>query len=113
MSYRENLEVYHPLDVEKYLEVLKTEHGAIEHPAQRGSFLIGEPKLPFYKPQKTEDHAFILGFNWVPLSASLLKALVDHPELAPDETLIRWTEEQELIFEATLGDLRQRFSPKA
>ena len=45
-------------------------------------------------------------FNYVPLPDSLLEALVEHAELFPDDILVRWTQEQDLYFEATLGQLR-------
>ena len=107
MSIRENIQFFHHVDIEKYLQVLKTEYSAQEHPTQPNSFLI-ENGPPFYKPQQIEDHVSILGFNNIPLSEHLLQALIDHPELAPDDVIVRWTQEQDLILEATLGELRRQ-----
>ena len=107
MSIHENIEIFHPLDVDEYLRVLKKDFNAHEHPAQPDSFLVGEPGLPFYKPKQMEDHVSVLSFNKVPLSDLLIEALIDHPELVPDEVIIRWTQEQELIVETTMGDLRK------
>jgi hypothetical protein len=42
-----------------------------------------------------------------------LQALIEHPELASDETVVRWTQEQELVLESTLGDLRKRLAQDA
>ena len=107
MSIHENIEIFHPLDVEEYLSVLKDEFNGHEHPTQPDSFLVGEPELPFYKPKQLEDHVSILSFNKVPLSDFLLEALIGHPELAPDNVIVRWTQEQDLIIETTIGDLRK------
>ena len=107
MSIRENIEIYHQLDPEKFLGILKDEYGAREHPAQPESYLIDDPELPFYKPQQLEDHVSILGFTFVPLSNILIQAIIDHAELVPDEVLVRWTQEQELIIEKTIGELRE------
>jgi len=106
MSLRENIELFHQLDIDKYLDVLKQDFGVRDHPSQTNSFLVGDPGLPFYKPRQAEDHISILGFNYVPLPSILLQAMVDHPELIPDGAFVRWTAEQELIMESYLGDLR-------
>lgn len=42
MSYKENLEIYSPIDIEQYTQVLKTECGAKDHPMKAGSLLIGD-----------------------------------------------------------------------
>jgi hypothetical protein len=97
MSLRENIQIFHPLDIERYLQILKTEYGAREHPQQDGAYLIDG--LPFYAPQQAEDHVFVLGFNMVPLSHLVIQALADHPELISDDVLVRWTQEQDVIFE--------------
>lgn len=107
MSIRENIEIFHHFDIEEYLNVLKDEFHAREHPAQPGSFLVEEPGLPFYKPKQMEDHVSILSFNGVPLSETLLQALMEHPEMIPDDMVVRWTQEQDLIMETTIGDLRK------
>ena len=107
VSIHENIEIFHPLDVDEYLTVLKKEFNAHEHPAQPNSFLIGEPGLPFYKPKQMEGHVSVLGFNKIPLSDLLLEALIKHPELVSEEAIVRWTQEQELIVETTMGDLRK------
>jgi len=107
MSLRENIQFFHQIDPEKYLDVLREEHSAQDHPSQPGSLLI-EDTHPFYTPQRIDDHLSILGFNYTPLPEQLIQALIDHPELAPDDTLIRWTQEQDLILETTLGELRNQ-----
>ena len=105
MSLRENIQFFHQIDAEKYVGILKDEHNAQDHPSKTGSFLIDEDH-PFYAPQLIAEHLSILGFNYTPLPGQLIQALIDHPELAPDETLIRWTQEQHLMIETTLGELR-------
>ena len=107
MSVRENIQVFHQFSVEEYLDILKKEYGAREHPEQPGSYLIGDPELPFYEPREIDDHVSVLGFNYTLLSNLLIQAIIDHPELVPDETRIRWTQEQELIMEKTAGELRK------
>jgi len=109
MSLRENIQCFYQIDAEKYLKVLKEEHGAQDHPSKPGSLLI-EDDQPFYQPEQIEDRLSILGFNYTPLPNQLIHALVDHPELAPDDTLVRWTQEQDLILETTLGELRKSAS---
>ena len=109
MSIRENIQFFHPFGVEEYLDILKKEYGARDHPIKTECLLIGDPELPFYKPRKQEDYISVMSFNYSPLSELLVKALIDHPELAPDETVIRWTIEQDVILEETLGCLRNQF----
>lgn len=112
MSIHENVQFFHPLNLVEYIEILKNEYGAKEYPSQKGAFLlpIGEISLPFYSPRTVEDHISILGFNYVPLPDQLIKVLIDHPDLAPDSTIVRWTQEQELFLESTLGELRKQLS---
>ena len=105
MSLHENIQFFHQIDAKKYLNVLREENNAQDHPSQPGSFLIDEIH-PFYTPQQIENHLSILGFNYTPLPEELIQALIDHPELAPDETLVRWTQEQDLVLETTLRELR-------
>lgn len=106
MSIRENIQFFHRFDPDEYLRILIDEHGAEPHPNQDDAFLV--EGLPFYAPKQTEEHIFVIGFNLVPLSHMLIQALVSHPDLAPDTTLIRWTQEQELIVESTLADLQNQ-----
>lgn len=103
MSLRENIQIFHPVDVDRYLEVLKTEYSAQKHLQQKGAYLIDG--LPFYAPQLAEGYIFIMGFNMVPLSHLLIRALAEHSELAPKRTMIRWTQEQDVIFKAILGKI--------
>ena len=105
MSIRENIELFGNLDSTKYLDILNQEFKAQEHPVQDAALLIDG--LPFYEPKDLGDHISILGFNKIPLPYSLLRALIEHPELAPDNPMVRWTQEQELISESTLGGLRK------
>ena len=104
MSIRENIQIYPRIDLDQFLAFLKNELGAVNHPAQTGAYLLDG--LPFYKPERTEDHDFILGFNYAQLPLALIQTLIDHPEIFSDEISIRWTQEQDLILEDTLGDLR-------
>jgi hypothetical protein len=104
MTVRENIQIFHQLDIEKYLKLLEIEQGAKEHPAQPGCYLVDN--LPFYKPKKTDEYVNILGFNLVPLPSVLLDALVNHPEMIPDETTIVWTIEQDLFLQTTIGEMR-------
>jgi len=111
MSLRENIQIFHPVDIERYLDILKTEYGALEHPQQSGAFLI--EGLPFYAPQLAEGYVFVLGFNMVPLAHVIIQALAEHPELVPESALVRWTQEQALILESELGALRMQPCAKA
>jgi hypothetical protein len=106
ISIRENLELYSQHDTDRYVEVLKDERGATDHPNQEGAYILDA--CPFCSPRSSGDHLSILSFKHVPLSDSLMQALVDHPEFFPDGILVRWTREQDLILEATLGQLRGR-----
>ncbi len=106
MSVRENIELYGLQDAQPLVEVLASEFGAKEHPRQSNACILDY--RPFYTPRSAEDHIFILSFNNSPLPDSLVEALVDHAELFPDNIRIRWTQEQDLILEATLGQLRGR-----
>jgi hypothetical protein len=38
----------------------------------------------------------------------LLDALVQHPELAPEQTRVNWTVEQERYFSGTLAEVKQQ-----
>jgi len=105
MSIRENIELFCNLDLTKYLEVLNQEFEAQTHPTQADAFIV--EGIPFYTPKVQDDHISVLGFNKIPLPYPLLRALIEHPELAPDDTVVRWTQEQGLILESTLGELRE------
>ena len=102
MSIRENIQFFHPIDIEKYLDTLRVEHGVQKHPSQPDAYLIDG--LPFYHPKQDYDYVFIMSFNKAPLSPKLIRTLVNHPEIAPGNTPFRWTQEQELIKEGTLKD---------
>ena len=97
MSVRECLRFAYQVDIDQYLEVLRTEFGATPHPRENGALVIGELPLPFYRPTKTEDGITITGFNYVPLPSLLVAALDAHPELAPKLTMVDWTVEQDRI----------------
>ena len=105
MSIRENIQFFHRVDPSEYLRILLDEYGAQPHPRQPGAFLIDG--LPFYAPQHVDEHTFVLGFNMVPLSQTLIQVLIAHPELVHDQMFIRWMQEQDLVAEGTLGDFRQ------
>ena len=61
----------------------------------------------FYEPKEMDDHISILGFNYALLSNLLIQAIIDHQELVPGEALVRRTQEQDLVLEKTLGELRR------
>jgi len=105
MSLRETIQIFCQLDVEEYLAILQQNFGAKKHPNQADSYLIDDPELPFYKPIQSKDYAFIMGFNYAPLSFLLLRALIDCPDLVPVESVFRWIAEQEPLLERTVGDL--------
>lgn len=105
MSIRENIQFFHRFDPGEYLRILLDEYGAQPHPRQPGAFLVDG--LPFYSPQQAEEHTFVLGFNMAPLSQVLIRAMIFHPELVPDNMFIRWTQEQDLVAEGALRDFRQ------
>jgi hypothetical protein len=106
MSTRENIQIFHPFDPNAYLRILKAEYRASKHPTQPGCYLIED--LPFYKPRWIEDHVSVLGFNYAPLSDVLIQALVHHPKLVPDEVMIIWVIEQELLFGTTMKTIRKK-----
>ena len=103
---RENFELYGLADEEQYVKILNGEFAATRHPSQADAYILDG--LPFYAPRRTSDHILILGFNYIPLPYSLVAALISHPDLFADDILVRWTQEQDLIFEATLGQLREQ-----
>jgi|APSaa5957512622_1039677.scaffolds.fasta_scaffold38236_2 hypothetical protein len=111
MSLKENIQFFHQFDPDAYLTILLGEYAAREHPSQPDAFLIDE--LPFYKPEQIEDHVSILSFNYAPLSSILINALVNHPELVPNDVLICWTIEQELLLETTMGEVRSKGLPSS
>ena len=41
----------------------------------------------------------------------LINALANHPELIPDDVLVCWTIEQDLLLETTMGDVRSKVLP--
>lgn len=104
MSVREVIRFFHQFDPEEYMSILKQERGAIEHPAQPDAYMVDN--LPFYKPIEKKEYVYVLSFNHVPLPDILIEALVDHPELVPDEVLLFWTIEQEILVETTMGEVR-------
>ena len=108
MSVRESLWVNYPVDVDRYLEILKTEYGARDHPQEADSFLMSDPPLPFYHPRLIDRRLAVTGFNYLPLPVELIHALILHPELAPLTALVSWTSEQDLIARGTLRRLAIR-----
>jgi len=100
---RENIQIFHQFDVDTYINILK-ENGAIEHPEQDDAFLIEED--PFYAPRQIDEHVSILSFNYFPLPMALLHALINHPELVPDDVEILWLVEQDSFIETTMGIVR-------
>ena len=106
MSLRENICIEHPMDIDAYFSILESQHGLRPHPAQADSFLVGDPGLPFYRPNPGEARVSILGFNYAQLPYELVEVLIEHPELAPDKAVVSWTQEQDLLLQSTLGELR-------
>ena len=104
MSVREVIRFFHQFNPEEYLSILKGERGAIDHPSQPDAYMVDD--LPFYKPIQKSDYLYVLGFNKVPLPDVLIGAMINYPELVPDEVLIFWTIEQELLLETTMGEVR-------
>jgi hypothetical protein len=101
MGIRENIQIFHAIDIDRYLDILIRKYRSEKHPRQDGAYLIDG--LPFYKPLPAEGYVFILGFNMAPLSYVLIQALADYPELAPGDTRVLWTQEQDLVMD-TLVD---------
>ena len=113
MSQYECIEVFHPVNLDRYLWVLVLQFGVRYHPEEVRAFLIDDPPLPFYRPKRFDNKLSILGFNYTPLSSLLILALIDHPELAPATTIVRWMDEQEVIAQGTLADLAEQFGEQA
>lgn len=113
MSYRECIQVFHSVDSQKYLTVLQIEFAAHPHPQEPDAFLMDTPPLPFYRPKIIEEHLSIMSFNYRPLSANLIWALINHPELAPETTIVLWTAEQDIIFKGALVSLKQQLGNRA
>ena len=104
MSIRENIELYGSLDLEsnKHLQMnIKPSH------------IQANPMLILWKVRHSINLSNwkimfqLWDLNMVPLPYSAFEVLLQHPKLAPDDVYIRWTQEQELIFEGTLGELRR------
>jgi hypothetical protein len=112
MSTIENIEVFCKVDVDQYLVVLLNEFGAQPNPHQEGTFVIDDPPLPFYKPRQLDNRLSVLGFNYAPLSSLLILALIDHPELAPPNTIVRWSAEQEVVAQGSLVELAWLFGER-
>ena len=109
MSFLESIEVFCDVDVARYVSVLQYEFGARPNPHQANTFLIDDPPIPFYKPRQFDNHLSVIGFNHAPLSSLLILALIDHPELAPPETIVRWSADQEVVAQGSLAELARLF----
>jgi len=110
MSIRENIQFFHHFDVDTYLSFLREESCAQKHPEQAGAYLLDD--LPFYAPKQIDEHVSVLSFNYAPLPSILINALVNHPELVPDDVEIRWIIEQDLFLETTMGSVREKINVK-
>ena len=106
MSVRENIELYGLPDKEQYIEILTSEFGAARHPSQDDAYIL--ESLPSHPPGLADDHISVLSFNNVPLPDALKEASAEQAELLSDDILVRWTHQQDLLFEAILGQLRGR-----
>lgn len=113
MSYREYIQIFHPVDIQRYLWVLTIQFRMRPNPEQLSTFTIDDPPLPFYRPKRLENYVSVLGFNYTPLSSLLILALIDHPDLAPMTTIVRWMAEQEVVAQGTLDDLARQFGENA
>ncbi len=111
MSEIENIQFFHRFDPAAYLGILKSEWGAISHPSQPSAYIVKE--VPFYQPREIEGHVSVLGFNYFALSAVLIDALATHPELVPDEVIVCWSVEQDLIWRSTMGKVRKSLATKS
>ncbi len=110
MSVKENIQIFQELDLEAYLAILLEEYDARGHTSQPDAYLVDG--LPFYKPKWIEDHVSVLSFNYVPLPGILIEALVNHPELVSDDTLICWTIEQEVLIQSSMRIIREKAKNK-
>jgi hypothetical protein len=45
------------------------------------------------------EYVIILGYYHASLANLLIRALIDHPEPALEDTFVRWTAEQDLVAE--------------
>ena len=113
MSVRETIRVAYPVNVERYVNVLKAEYGMKENVDEPESYLIGDPPLPFYKPLPMKDRSIaITGFNYKPLSALLVISLANHPDLVSAHSELSWSIEQELLYRGALQDWGKRIRPQ-
>ena len=106
MSVYEMLRVFHKFDPDKYLSILKDEHGAKPHPSIDDALKVG--KTPFYRPQDGGEYIYIVSFNHIPLPEVVLEAVINHPELVPDDVLIFLSAEVDICLETTAGEERGR-----
>lgn len=110
MSVKENIQFFHRFDPAVYLDILKNERGAINHPSQPNAYIANE--VPFYEPKLIDDHVSVLGFNYFALPSVLIDALATHPELVPDEVIVCWSIEQDLLWKSTMGKVRKSLATK-
>jgi hypothetical protein len=110
MSVKETIQFFHQFNTEAYLILLQEEQGATEHPSEPDAYVVGN--TPFYQPRQIEDHVSVFGFNYFPLSSALITVLATHPEIVPDEVLVCWTAEQDLIWKGTMGKVRKSLVAK-
>ena len=103
MSVWENIELQGNFDLVQYHEIVDSEYGTQKHPSQPYAFPVD--CLPYYAPIHSVDHISIREYKKITLPYSLLQALIDHPELVPDDALVYWTIEQELLLEVLIGEL--------
>jgi hypothetical protein len=105
MSVRENIELFGLSSADQPAEVLNAKLGASKHPRQDNAYIL--ENCPFHAPRQLEDHISIPSFNSLPIPDSLMDASVVHPELFSTDIAVRWTQEQDLMLGATLGELRR------
>lgn len=110
MSVKENIQFFHQFNTEAYLILLQEEQGATQHPSEPNAYIIDN--TPFYQPRQIEDHVSVLGFNYFPLSSALITVLATHPELIPNEVIVCWTAEQDLIWKGTMGKVRKSLAAR-
>ncbi len=110
MSVKENIQFFYRFNIEAYLILLQEEQCAIQHPSEPGAYIV--ENMPFYQPKQIENHVSVLGFNYFPLSSALITVLATHPEIVPDEVLVCWTAEQDLIWKGTMRKVRKSLAAR-
>ncbi len=110
MSVKENIQFFHKFNTDVYLILLQKEQGATKHPFEPSAYIV--ENMPFYQPRQIEEYVSVLGFNYFPLSSALITVLATHPEIVPNEVIVCWTAEQDLIWKGTMGKVRKSLATR-